>query len=100
MNIGVIGTGSMGTILIEAFLEAEVVTEKELFITNRTIDKAFSFKERFPNIHVVDLKTLVKETELFFLCTKPTQMPDVIKQIAPTCKKEQLLISITSPISV
>ncbi len=100
MKVGVIGTGSMGTILIEAFLEAEAIKQEELFVTNRTIDKAFRLKERYNDIHVVDLWTVVEETDLFFLCTKPKQMPDVIKQIAPHCRKEQILISITSPISV
>ncbi len=100
MKIGVIGTGSMGTILIESFLDANVLTEDQLLITNRTIDKAFKLKDRFPAIHVVDLPTVIKETDIFFLCMKPPQIPSVVNNIAPYCRKEQILVSITSPISV
>lgn len=44
MNIGFIGTGNMGTILIEALIESRAVIPSSLTITNRTIDKALNIK--------------------------------------------------------
>ena len=52
MNIGFIGTGNMGTILIEALIESRAVIPSSLTITNRTIDKALNIKKRFPDIQV------------------------------------------------
>lgn len=44
MKIGFIGTGNMGTILIEALIESRAVIPSSLTITNRTIDKALNIK--------------------------------------------------------
>lgn len=48
MNIGFIGTGNMGTILIEALIESRAVIPSSLTITNRTIDKALNIKKTIP----------------------------------------------------
>lgn len=44
MKIGFIGTGNMGTILIEALIESKAAIPSSLTITNRTIDKALNIK--------------------------------------------------------
>ncbi len=101
MNIGVIGTGNMGKILIEAFLKSSAVNEENLFIMNRTKTKAEQIKSEFPNIHVVDSpEDIVKSSEYIFLCIKPLDINPLLKGLAPLLKKEQCIVSITSPISV
>ncbi|WP_297989119.1 late competence protein ComER [Anoxybacillus sp.] len=101
MNIGFIGTGNMGTILIESFMNGNAVKQEQLFITNRTLEKAYNMQRRYPNIHV--LKTneeVVKRATIIFLCTKPLHMPIVLKQLQPLLTDEHCIVSITSPISV
>ncbi len=101
MNIGVIGTGNMGKILIEAFIKSSAVNEENLFIMNRTKIKAEQIKMEFPNIHVVDSpEDIVKNSEYIFLCIKPLDINSLLKGLAPLLKKEQCVVSITSPISV
>jgi competence protein ComER len=101
VNIGVIGTGNMGKILIEAFLKSSAVNEENLFIMNRTKSKAEQLKSEFPNIHVVDSPgDIVKSAEYIFLCIKPLDIYPLLKGLAPFLKKEQCIVSITSPISV
>ena len=39
MNIGIIGYGSMGKMLLWKFSEAGGVSKRELFVSNRTIEK-------------------------------------------------------------
>lgn len=101
MNIGVIGTGNMGKILIEAFIKSSAVNEENLFIMNRTKMKAEQIKREFPNIHAVDSpEDIVKNSEYIFLCIKPLDINPLLKGLAPLLKKEQCIVSITSPISV
>ena len=47
MKIGVIGTGNMGTILIEAWLETKTVKPSDLIITNRTPSKALALQKKY-----------------------------------------------------
>lgn len=44
MKIGFIGTGNMGTILIESFIESKAADPSNITITNRTIEKALHIK--------------------------------------------------------
>lgn len=44
MKIGFIGTGNMGTILIESFIESKAADPSNMTITNRTIEKALHIK--------------------------------------------------------
>jgi competence protein ComER len=101
VNIGFIGTGNMGTILIEAFLDSGAVKEKEMIITNRTLAKAFDIQKTRPGIIVApDAPETVKQAAIIFLCVKPLEMHPLLQQLAPYWTDEHCLVSITSPITV
>lgn len=101
MKIGIIGTGSMGSILIESFIESTAITPSQLIITNRTLEKASAFKEKYLDLQVAESsKDVALEADIIFVCVKPLQFHSLLKDLQPYLRKEQLLISITSPISV
>ncbi|WP_281248883.1 late competence protein ComER [Bacillus alkalicellulosilyticus] len=101
MNIGVIGTGSMGTILLDSFIESTAVTPSQLFITNRSLEKAEKMRDNHPGIHVVEQpEDVVSQSDIIFICVKPLQFHNVLERISNELVPEQLLVSITSPISV
>ncbi|MGZ0086457.1 late competence protein ComER [Caldibacillus thermoamylovorans] len=101
MNIGVIGTGNMGTILIEAFLDSGAVQADQLVITNRTLAKAFAIQRAHPGITVAaDAAEIVQRCGIVMLCVKPFDIHPLLQQLAPHWTREHCLVSITSPISV
>lgn len=101
MKVGIIGTGNMGKILIDAFIEGLAVAPSQLYITNRTISKAFIIKDIYPTMHVIqESADLIKQCDLIFLCIKPHDMTTFLKQHTSYFTKEQCLVSITSPLSV
>jgi len=101
MKIGFIGTGNMGRILIEAFVESEAVNPNQLFITNRTIAKAVEIQNKYPQITVVaSSEEVVRSADIIFLCVKPLDFHSLLKQVAPHLTAEQCVVSITSPITV
>ena len=100
-QIGIIGTGSMGTMLIEAFLEAEAVQEHKIVIYNRSKEKAIRLKETFPQINISSsAQTLAAKADIVFICVKPLQIPDLLENIKSSLTASTLLVSITSPINV
>lgn len=101
MKIGIIGTGNMGRILTEALIDSKAISPSSMFITNRTISKAQEIQNTFPEVLVLSSAIeVVKQAELIFVCVKPINMFDVFQQIVPYLKKDQCVVSITSPISV
>ncbi|MDX8045924.1 late competence protein ComER [Gracilibacillus sp. S3-1-1] len=101
MKWGIIGTGNMGAVLVTAFLESRVVDEESLYITNRTIEKAYTLQKKYPKIHVVEnSSTLINHVDTIFLCVKPIDMVDILREMKPLLSDKQLLVSITSVMSI
>lgn len=100
LKIGMIGTGNMGKILIESMIDGKAVSPEDLFIFNRTRNKALEIKEEYPTINICDSDMeIAKKAELIFLCVKPHDMYEVAHTISPVLTEEKCVISITSPIS-
>ncbi|MDF0728559.1 late competence protein ComER [Cytobacillus sp. S13-E01] len=101
MNIGIIGTGNMGKILIEAFIESVAVPPSKLTVTNRTIAKAEKVVERFPDVKVVETsQEVVNSSDLIFICVKPLEILPLLQQLHSELTNSKCIVSITSPISV
>lgn len=101
MEIGIIGTGNMGRILTEALVDGKAVSPSSMIITNRTISKAFSIKQHYPEIRITkNIEKIGKVCDLIFICVKPHDVYHVTKKLQPYLTKEKCVISITSPINV
>ncbi|MDZ5470915.1 late competence protein ComER (plasmid) [Bacillus sp. 31A1R] len=101
MKIGVIGTGNMGRILIEALLDGKAVSPSSMTITNRTTAKALEIQKNYKDIAVKNHSIEVaQESDLIFICVKPKDVHKVVKEIHPYLSEEKCVVSITSPISV
>ena len=101
MKIGIIGTGNMGRILTEALLDGKAVSPSSMIITNRTLMKAITIQEIYPEIRVTKhIEEIGKQADLIFICVKPHDVYKVTKVLKPYLTKEKCVISITSPISV
>lgn len=91
----------MGTILIEAFLEAKTFTPTDLYVTNRTIKKANRLASLYNGLHVCDnARTIVEKCDWIFLCVKPLQIIPIVDEVHHLLTQEKTIISITSPVFV
>ncbi|GEL78343.1 late competence protein ComER [Tenuibacillus multivorans] len=101
MNWGIIGTGNMGNVLLHALTSSQAVPQKNMYLYNRTFMKAYTLKENYPDVHVVQtVETLAKDCDIILLCAKPKQIVEIAKKIKPIVKPEQFVVSITSSVSV
>ncbi|MBO8156015.1 MAG: late competence protein ComER [Bacillaceae bacterium] len=101
MKWGIIGTGNMGKVLIHAFINSGVTDPGHVYIHNRTLSKAFDLKTDYPDINVCPTpEKVVSMCDIIFICVKPLDVFPLVRKIRPKLKKEQCVISITSPISV
>lgn len=101
MNIGFIGTGSMGSILIESFIQTGALRSEEIVASNRTCSKIDRLAERFDGLQKASTNIeVIQRCEIIFLCIKPSEFKDVINEIKPYVEASQMVISITSPITI
>jgi len=101
LKIGVIGTGNMGRILIEALLDGKAISPSSMNVTNRTLSKAMKIKQVYKDINVLsNIGSVAKASDLLFVCVKPKDVYQVLMEMKPWMTNEKCVVSITSPISV
>lgn len=101
MKAGFIGAGSMGSLLTGSFLRSGALSPSDVTVATRTLSKAEALAERFPGIAVAPNNILAaQDQELIFLCVKPLDYRAVLDDIRPALEPNQILISITSPVTI
>ncbi|UFJ38890.1 late competence protein ComER [Brevibacillus humidisoli] len=99
MHVGFIGTGSMGSILIESFLRAKVLRPNQLVIYNRTPSKAVRLAEKHPGVTVAaNNAEVARKSDWLFLCVKPLEYQQAITQCENQLSDRHVLVTITSPV--
>lgn len=101
MRVGFIGTGSMGSILLEAFIASAALSPNQITASNRSREKVLKLSERYPGLKAAEnnMET-VSESDVVFLCVKPLEFKKVLQEVAPFLREDHLVVSITSPILI
>ncbi|CAH2715468.1 Pyrroline-5-carboxylate reductase [Neobacillus rhizosphaerae] len=100
MNIGIIGTGNMGSILVEGLIDGNAISPSSIMITNRTKAKAMLLKNKYREIRIgANAEEVAAGSDLVFICVKPLDVYKILDEINPHLGTEKCLISITSPVS-
>ncbi len=101
MKVGFIGTGSMGSMLLDAFIASGALMPQQVFASSRTPEKVHLLAQRHPGLNVCSSNTeTVKNSDVLFLCVKPLQYKALIHEIGSDLRTEQIVISITSPVQI
>ncbi|WP_248926788.1 late competence protein ComER [Paenibacillus hamazuiensis] len=99
MKVGFIGTGSMGSILIEAFIQSGALIPEQMLINNRTRSKAERLAAAYSGLRIADSPlNIVQESDIVFLCIKPGEFKPVLDEIASAATASHIFVSITSPV--
>jgi competence protein ComER len=99
MKIGIIGTGNMGRIVVEALIDGKVISPSSIMVTNRTKSKALLLKDKYREIRVgANEVEVAVESDLLFICVKPLDVFKILDRLNPFLSAEKCLVSITSPI--
>jgi competence protein ComER len=101
MIAGFIGTGSMGSILIEAFIQSGALNPKQIIASNRTPDKVEQLAILYPGLERAQSNIdVVSKSDLIFLCVKPGEYKKVIDEIQMAVLPTQIVVSITSVVTI
>lgn len=96
MNIGIIGYGSMGKMLLEKLIEAKNICD-ELYISNRNIDKINNLN-KIVNV-CKENSELAKKTDVIIICVRPMDIKSVLEDIKKTVRDETIIISLNGSVS-
>jgi len=101
MQVGFIGTGNMGRILIEGFIHAKALLPSQIHASNRTFAKVMEIAKTYTGLHAYPSNVrVVQQSDIIFLCVKPTEFKTVIEEIQDEVRAEHIIVSITSPVAI
>lgn len=101
MKVGFIGTGNMGKLLIDSFIQSSALSPSDIYITNRSKKKLFTIKKQYPDIQIVNsIPQLISQIELLIICVKPLEIYPILQIISNHIGVNQCIVSISSPIKV
>lgn len=99
MRVGFIGTGSMGSTLVEALIRSGALRPEQITVSNRTRAKAELLASLHPGIRIAATNAAAAAGhDLVFLCVKPLDFKRVIDEIKASMQPNQMIVSITSPV--
>ena len=96
-KIGVIGYGSMGSMLLNGFINSKIT--KELFVSNRSKEKIL-FLENEGVIICSSNSELADNCDIIFLCVKPLEIKDVLLEIKSKLNDTKHIICIAGSLKV
>lgn len=100
MELGIVGTGSMGSMLTRAWCASETVPR--VHVCNRTREKAEHLAALYPSrVHVHENAAEVASVaDWLFLCVKPQDARDLLPIIGKTISSNGLVIATNSAIGL
>jgi len=100
MIVGFVGTGNMGSALIEGALNKGVCHKNQIVFCEKSHSKSQEIIRFFGLKRCGELKEMLRESDLIFVCVKPQDSKEVLEEIGRHIKEDQLLISIMAGISI
>lgn len=97
-HIAVLGAGKMGGILLQAFLKQGLVQPEQLHATVRHPDRAAALGRQLGVIVSTENEGAARLSEVILMGVKPSQVPEVVREIAPELSGEKLVISIAASV--
>lgn len=101
MRVGFIGTGSMGSTIIESLIQSGALEASQLIASNRSRHKIQQLAAQYPGLQIASSNVeTVLESDIVFICVKPSEFKTVLDEIAKFVRPELIAVSITSPVLI
>ncbi len=101
MKIGFIGYGSMGSMILNGFLDSNSISAKDIIVSNRTISKLDDLKEKYPEIEISEKNVdLAKKCNPLFLFVNTGEVKNVLDEIKEQLTKDTHIIHISAGLSL
>ncbi len=96
-EIGIIGIGNVGSMLLHKFLDHNIFKEKNIYVANRSFEKLHSLREKYPSINICSSNVeLAKKCDNILICVEPLNLPKVLLEIKSYINEKTYLMVSTS----
>jgi competence protein ComER len=101
VNVGFVGMGNMGQMLVKALTRSATLDPGEILVSNRSADKLERLAAATPGVKIAYSNAEVAQAcPTLFLCVKPNDTKAVLEQMHAYITPEHLLVAITNTIDI
>ena len=95
MKIGFIGCGNMTKAILTGIYNSNIISKKDIYVSNRTKEKLDVIKDEFGYNTSTDNATVIKNAkDILFICVKPQVFDTISSDLKKSISKNQLIVSI------
>lgn len=98
MRVAVLGTGKMGSILVQGFLRANLLPPTDILATVAHQDRAEKLSHELNIAVSTDNVTAARDANVVLLGVKPFQIAELVHTIQPSLTADKLLISFAASV--
>lgn len=100
LNIGFIGAGNMGSMLIRALVGSGALRAEQVVVSNRSPEKVSRLTDELPGLQAGSNADVARRCGTVFLCTRPVEAIRVLGDIHDYISPQHLLVTITNSIDI
>ncbi len=93
-NIGFLGGGNMAYAIIKGILKSGLYSKEKVLVTDRSEERRQFLKEDLGIVVLDSNEELLKNSEGVLFAVKPQNMSEVMAEVNPFCRGEQVFLSI------
>ena len=98
-KIGIIGYGSMGKMISSKLIKSRIISESNMFISNRTYEKIAGLKNDYPLLNICKSNAEVAENaDILFVSVKPLEIKTVLLEIIEKIKDSCHIVSLNGSV--
>lgn len=100
-RIGFIGYGSMGSVILNGFLDSGILKPFKVTVSTRTRSKLSEFEKNYPEIEIADDNVqTAQNSDIIFIFTGTSEVKKVIEEINSYISQETHLIYISAALGM
>ncbi len=100
IRIGLIGYGSMGSMLAKGMLNNGIVPPRNFFIATRSQAKIDRINAQYPEVQIGSIAEAAKYADVLFVCVKPLDVKDILREIKAYIREDCHLITIAGGVTI
>lgn len=97
--IGFIGTGHLGSMLLRKFVETRAIDAHDILASNKTQEMAQRLAAS-TGIRIENNRTVAKLSDIVFICVRPLEVRNVLREVQYLLTPEKLLFSVAEDVSL
>lgn len=99
-NIGFIGGGKMASAIMQGIIKSGYFKKENIYVSDKNETALEHLKNEFGVNTITDNKIVAQKADVILFAVKPFVLRDVLNEIKPYIKKNQLILSIAAGISI